>query len=78
MGSGYYTSQPTPMVGLPEDAKMTHCSWRFGGLSGVVLSPVQPSPEEYKRVCKTCAPSIRRRLREEVVARAVATAPQGQ
>ena len=67
-----------PLVGLPEDANMTHCTWRFGGLDGVVLSPVQPSAEEYKRVCKTCVPSIRRRLREDAVARAVSTAPEGQ
>ena len=28
-----------PLVDPPEDAKLTHCCWRFGGLSGIVLTP---------------------------------------
>ena len=67
-----------PLEGLPEDAKLTRCGWRFGNLPGVVLTPAQPAPEEYKRVCKRCAPAIRLQLRGAVVARVVTVASPDQ
>ena len=59
-----------PLEGLPDEAKMTRCGWRFGSLAGLAITPQQPLPEEYKRICKRCAPAVRLRLRDAVVARA--------
>ena len=59
-----------PLEGLPDEAKMTRCGWRIGCMAGIALTPHQPLPEEYKRICKRCAPAVRLRLRDAVVARA--------
>ena len=59
----------------PPGCELTRCGWDYSGISTMRVTPVQPHIGEYKRVCKTCAPAVRRRLREDLIAGLVLAEP---
>ena len=59
----------------PPGSYLTRCGWDYSGVTTIRVTAVQPQLGEYKRVCKTCAPAVRRRLRDDLIAGVVLAAP---